>query len=160
MGKKFLHAYDSAAYVFPTFPFPARHVFAYVNGFTPETAGTSIAALRKIYNRVILIDVRGNVPHANVLDVETGGASFSDVVPWVTEHVRFYGRDSRARLYTNLSSWPQMRFEVSKLPLSVQRHVRWWIAHPTGSQHIIPGSHATQWFWGPKWDKSTYFGDF
>jgi hypothetical protein len=31
-------------------------------------------------------------------------------------------------------------------------HVKYWIADPTGSPHILPGSSATQWYWGANYD--------
>jgi hypothetical protein len=34
-------------------------------------------------------------------------------------------------------------------------HIRWWIADPTGSPHIVPGADATQWYWGTGFDEST-----
>jgi hypothetical protein len=34
-------------------------------------------------------------------------------------------------------------------------HVQWWIADPTGHPHVVPGSDATQWYWGRNFDVST-----
>ena len=37
----------------------------------------------------------------------------------------------------------------------MQHHVKYWIADPTGTPHILPGAEATQWYWGPSYDIST-----
>ena len=37
----------------------------------------------------------------------------------------------------------------------MQSHVRWWIADPTGVDHIVPGASATQWYWGHNYDITT-----
>jgi hypothetical protein len=34
----------------------------------------------------------------------------------------------------------------------MQSHVKYWIADPTGTKHILPGAAATQWYWGPSYD--------
>jgi hypothetical protein len=34
-------------------------------------------------------------------------------------------------------------------------HVKYWIADPTGSPHILAGASATQWYWGPSYDISS-----
>ena len=36
-----------------------------------------------------------------------------------------------------------------------QSHVRYWIADPTGVPHVVPGSSATQWYWGSSYDITT-----
>ncbi len=37
----------------------------------------------------------------------------------------------------------------------MQARIRWWIANPTGYPHLVPGSDATQWYWGSSVDIST-----
>jgi hypothetical protein len=37
----------------------------------------------------------------------------------------------------------------------MQAHVKYWIADPTGTPHILPGAAATQWYWGANYDIST-----
>jgi len=49
---------------------------------------------------------------------------------------------------------------VASLPQSLRSHIRWWIADPTGYPHIVPGSDATQWYWGPNYDISTALPGF
>ena len=41
------------------------------------------------------------------------------------------------------------------LPHQMQSRIRWWIADPTGVPHIVPGSSATQWYWGSSYDITT-----
>jgi hypothetical protein len=44
---------------------------------------------------------------------------------------------------------------VGGLPSWMQPHVKYWIADPTGVPHVVPGSSATQWYWGKSYDIST-----
>jgi hypothetical protein len=39
-------------------------------------------------------------------------------------------------------------------------HVKYWIADPTGYEHIVPGSSATQWYWGQNYDISSVAAGF
>jgi hypothetical protein len=52
------------------------------------------------------------------------------------------------------SEWPAVKAAISTLPSSMQSHVRYWIADPTGYPHILPGATATQWYWGHSFDIS------
>ena len=52
------------------------------------------------------------------------------------------------------SEWPAVKAAVGKLPAKMRSHVRYWIADPTGTPHIVPGSDATQWYWGSSYDIS------
>jgi hypothetical protein len=54
-----------------------------------------------------------------------------------------------------LSEWPSVQAACATLPASMRSRIRWWIADPTGVPHIVPGSDATQWFWGANYDIST-----
>jgi hypothetical protein len=42
----------------------------------------------------------------------------------------------------------------------MRSHVHYWIADPTGVPHIVPGSRATQWYWGKGYDVSTASPNF
>jgi hypothetical protein len=53
------------------------------------------------------------------------------------------------------SEWSAVKSAVAALPASMQSHVRWWIADPTGVPHVVPGSSATQWYWGSNYDITT-----
>jgi len=60
-----------------------------------------------------------------------------------------------ARLYTFRNEWPAVQAAVATLPHEMQSRIRWWIADPTGVPHIVPGSAATQWYWGHNYDITT-----
>ena len=62
---------------------------------------------------------------------------------------------STAIIYTMRSEWPATQAAIATLPHWMQNHVRWWIADPTGYPHIVPGSSATQWYWGTHYDITT-----
>jgi hypothetical protein len=61
-------------------------------------------------------------------------------------------------VYTMRSDWSQAQQAISALPHAMQANVRWWIADPTGTPHILPGATATQWYWGPNYDISSANG--
>jgi hypothetical protein len=103
---------------------------------------------------VLWIDVEATDPGANVLDVEPGCATPAAVPTWVSERLRAHP-SALAILYTSLDEWPLVQAEVAGLPAAMRAQVRWWIADPTGYAHIVPGSDATQWYWGPSYDIST-----
>jgi hypothetical protein len=58
------------------------------------------------------------------------------------------------------SEWGAVKAAVDALPARMRSEVRWWIADPTGSPHIVPGANATQWYWGPNYDITTVDGGF
>lgn len=104
--------------------------------------------------RVLWIDSQASDPSANVLDIENGDASPSNVPSWVTQHVAA-DKHAPAILYSSVGMWPAVKAAVSSLPKYDQNHVKYWIAQPTGSPHIVPGSQATQYLWvGNSYDKS------
>lgn len=100
------------------------------------------------------IDVSGGDPNANALDVERGDASPDASAGWVDAHLRAQPH-STAIIYTARSNWPAVEQSVGTLPLWERAHVRYWIADPTGVRHVVPGSSATQWYWGKNYDIST-----
>ncbi len=53
------------------------------------------------------------------------------------------------------SEWPAVQAAVATLPHHMQTRIRWWIADPTGTPHIVPGAQATQWYWGTHYDITT-----
>ena len=59
-----------------------------------------------------------------------------------------------------IDEWPAAKAAVATLPAAMQAQVRWWIADPTGYAHVVPGSDATQWYWGRSYDISTANPDF
>ncbi len=129
-------------------------VATYATGANPTPP--SLVAGRK---KVLWIDTEGTDPEAQVIDVEPGCASPSQVPQWVQSHLAD-DPGSVAIVYTTLSEWSEVQQDVSALPASMQSEIRWWIADPTGYPHIVPGSQATQWYWGPNYDESEALPSF
>jgi hypothetical protein len=132
-----------------------REVATYADGAHP----VSPAAVAGRSGPVLWIDVTGGDPLAPVLDVEPGNASPAVVASWVTRRLAA-APSGVAIIYTMIDEWPAARAAVATLPAAMQARVRWWIADPTGYAHIVPGSDATQWYWGPSYDISTASPDF
>jgi hypothetical protein len=128
---------------------PAGHEIAtYADG--PFAVSPSQVAGHK----VLWIDTNGSDPRANALDVEPGDATPSQAATW-TQQKLGSNPHSLAIIYTMQSEWPATQAAVGTLPHWMQSHVRWWIADPTGSPHVVPGANATQWYWGSSYDIST-----
>ena len=128
---------------------PSHHEVAiYANGgyAAPRSAA---AGLPMLY-----IDTNGSNPNASVLDVEPGDASPAGAAAWAMARLRA-NPHALARIYTMRSEWAATKAAVDTLPASMRSRVRWWIADPTGVPHIVPGSDATQWYWGSGYDIST-----
>lgn len=99
------------------------------------------------------IDVTGENHNAQVLDLEPGNGGPSMAAGWVAERIAEHP-DDIAIIYTMKSWWEPVKQSINTLPLDVQDHVRYWIADPTGVEHMLPGASATQWYWGQDLDKS------
>jgi hypothetical protein len=106
------------------------------------------------HHSVLWIDTNGSDPNANVLDVEPGDATPAGSAQWVQAHLSKQPH-SVAIIYTMRSDWSAVQDAVGGLPSWEQSHVRYWIADPTGVPHVVPGSSATQWYWGSSYDIST-----
>jgi hypothetical protein len=129
---------------------PANQVVAtYVDG--PHPTPVSAVAGRQT---VFWIDVDGSDPQAQVIDVEPGCATPAAAASWVPQRLSA-DPGGVAIIYTAIAEWPSVQAAVASLPASTQARIRWWIADPTGTPHIVPGSAATQWYWGPSYDIST-----
>ena len=138
--------YDS---VTPT-AIPSHHVVAtYATG--PYAASPSDVAGRKA---VLWIDTHGTDPQAAALDVEPGDATPSMAASWAWQRLHAHPRE-HAIIYTMRSEWAAAQASIGTLPHWMQNHVRWWIADPTGYPHVVPGSNATQWYWGTHYDITT-----
>lgn len=138
--------YDS---VTPT-AIPSHHVVAtYATG--PYAASQSDVAGRKA---ILWIDTRGYDPHAAALDVEPGDATPSMAASWAWHRLHVHP-NAHAIIYTMRSEWAAAQSSIGTLPHWMQHHVRWWIADPTGYPHVVPGSNATQWYWGTHYDITT-----
>ena len=129
-------------------------VATYADGPNP-TPASEVAGR----TQVLWIDINGSDPQASVLDLEPGCATPSVAPGWVSARLAA-DPDGVAILYTMISEWPAVQQAVASLPQSMQSHIRWWIADPTGYPHIVPGSDATQWYWGPNYDISTALPGF
>ncbi len=111
------------------------------------------------FSHVMWVDIDASDPHADALDIEPGCASPSEAAGWVSARLNA-DPHGVAILYTMISQWATVKADVSSLPGWMQSRVRWWIADPTGSPHVVPGSQATQWYWGQNYDISTALPGF
>jgi hypothetical protein len=128
---------------------PAGHEVA-----TYATGGYAVSPAQVAGRHVLWIDTQGNDPHANALDVEPGDATPTVAAAWAQHKLAAEPR-SLPIIYTMRSEWPAVQAAVNTLPGWMHSHIRWWIADPTGYPHIVPGSNATQWYWGQNYDIST-----
>jgi hypothetical protein len=147
-------------------PAPPAQPYEFYDSVTPSAipAGNEIATYadgpfavspsQVAGQKVLWIDTNGSDPSANVLDVEPGDATPSQAATW-TQQKLSADPNATAIIYTMQSEWPATQSAISSLPSWMQSHVRWWIADPTGSPHMVPGANATQWYWGPNYDIST-----
>lgn len=103
---------------------------------------------------VFWIDTMGSDPGASVLDVEPGDATPAIAATWARNRLSTRPH-AVARIYTMISEWAAVKAAVAGLPHGMQSRIRWWIADPTGVAHLVPGSDATQWYWGTSYDIST-----
>ena len=111
------------------------------------------------HSSVLWIDTNGSDPGANALDVEPGDATPAGAAQWVKARLSA-DRHAVAVVYTMRSEWQAVKDNVGALPGWMQSKVRYWIADPTGYNHVVPGSSATQWYWGSKYDISTANPEF
>jgi len=108
--------------------------------------------------QVLWIDTNGTDPgRAAVLDVEPGDATPAQAATWVQQRETQHP-GQLAVIYTMRSDWAAAQQAISALPHAMQANVRWWIADPTGTPHILPGATATQWYWGSGYDISSANG--
>ncbi len=143
--------YDSTT---PT-AIPAHHeVATYADG------NFAVPASEVAGRNVMWVDTNGSDPHgAQALDIEPGDATPSMAASWVSQKLTA-DPHTTAVLYTMESDWPAVQASVATLPTWMQHQVRWWIADPTGVPHVVPGSNATQWYWGSNYDISTALPGF
>jgi hypothetical protein len=137
--------YDSVA---PTAIPAGQHVATYADG--PFQASSASVAGR---GSVLWIDTNGTNTHANALDVEPGDATPAEAASWVSAKLSA-SPHSDAIVYTFLAEWGPVQSNINALPSWMQSLVKYWIANPTGTPHIVPGAAATQWYWGSSYDIS------
>jgi hypothetical protein len=128
---------------------PSHHEVA-----TYATGPFAVPSSQVAGRNVMWIDTQGTDPNAQALDIEPGDATPSMAANWVSQKLSA-DPHATAVLYTMQSEWPQVQASVATLPQWMQHQVRWWIADPTGVPHLVPGSNATQWYWGQSYDIST-----
>jgi hypothetical protein len=138
--------YDS---VTPTAIPAGQRVAVYANGMYQASWSAVVGR-----SHVLWIDTNGSNPGANVLDVEPGDATPAGAAQWVKARLNAH-QNQLAIVYTYLSAWQAVRASVAGLPSWMQAKVRYWIADPTGVNHVVPGSNATQWYWGKTYDITT-----
>ena len=129
-------------------------VATYADGPNPDPP-SSVAN----FSHVLWVDINASDPQADALDIEPGCATPSEAAGWVSARLNA-DPHGVAILYTMISQWATVKADVSSLPAWMQSRIRWWIADPTGSPHIVPGSQATQWYWGQNYDISTALPGF
>ena len=128
---------------------PRRLIATYATGGHPTPAADVVGR-----GPVLWIDNEGSDPAAGALDIEPGAATPSVVSVWVRQKLSADPK-ALAILYCSISEWPTVQAAVATLPSWMRSRIRWWIADPTGYPHMVPGSDATQWYWGPSYDIST-----
>ena len=107
------------------------------------------------HRNVTWIDTNATDPAgATVLDVEPGDATPATAATWARTRLDTHPH-ATAVIYTMRTEWPATQTAIATLPHWQQHHIRYWIADPTGTPHLIPGSAATQWYWGTHYDIST-----
>ena len=94
-----------------------------------------------------------------MLDVEPGDATPAVSARWARQRLKAYPR-SLAIIYTFRNDWQQVKHSVAGLPAWMRSRIRYWIADPTGVQHMVAGSSATQWYWGNRYDITIANPDF
>ena len=106
------------------------------------------------HDTVVWIDVNGSNTRADVLDVEPGDATPAGAAAWASAKLT-KDPSSTAIIYTFKAAWGPVTANIRALPSWMHSHVKYWIADPTGTPHILPGASATQWYWGANYDISS-----
>jgi len=165
------HTQSAAPAPTPAPPPPAPKPYLIYDSVTPQaipagqkvatyaTGGYAVPASAVAGRDVMWIDTQGTDPGAQALDVEPGDATPSVAASWAFQKLT-KTPGAVARIYTMLSEWPAVKAAIATLPQQMQSHIRYWIADPTGYNHVVPGSDATQWYWGQSYDISTATPNF
>jgi hypothetical protein len=99
----------------------------------------------KDHPRTLWIDVTGGNPKADVLDIESEDAGWWQAGPWA--EAAYKDHPNRPVIeYTAYGTWAADKASVAEYAPNVD--VKWWVASPSGIPHLVPGSSATQWYWG------------
>jgi hypothetical protein len=122
---------------------------------TYATGGYAVSPAQVAGHKLVMwIDTQATDPAASALDIEPGAATPEQAATWAYQRLHMYP-NALARLYTSQSEWPAVQAAVATLPAQMRSHIRWWIADPTGTPHMVPGADATQWYWGSGYDTSS-----
>jgi hypothetical protein len=133
-------------------PTSAEYIAIYGNG--KYAASRDAVQDRFPKARVFSIDVLGTAPQdCGIADVENFDMTPADVPGWVSRRLEMRP-GTLCRIYCNKSTWPAVLDEVAKLTEAQRDRVRYWIADPTGTAHMVTGADACQWYWGDNWDTS------
>jgi hypothetical protein len=158
-------AQSSAPATPPPAPAPPPQPYTIYDSVTPSALpsssqavavyadGNYAAAPSQVGHRglVLWIDTSASDTHGDVLDVEPGDATPQQAATWVQQKLDA-SPNSTAIVYTMKSDWGAVQAAVNNLPWWMPSHTRYWIADPTGVPHLVPGSQATQWYWGQNYD--------
>lgn len=129
---------------------PLGHVIA-----TYTTGPYAIPASAVAGRQVLWIDTNATDPSADALDIEPTDATPQQAADWAVQKLTA-NPHALAHLYCSQGEWPAVQAAVAAtVPAKLRSRIRWWIADPTGYPHLVPGSDATQWYWGSTYDIST-----
>jgi hypothetical protein len=126
-----------------------KAVAAYSNG-AYQASAAQVAG----HGTVLWIDVNGSNTRAGALDVEPGDATPAGAAAWASAKLT-KDPNATAIIYTFKAAWGPVISNINALPAWMHSHVKYWIADPTGTPHILPGAAATQWYWGANYDISS-----
>lgn len=139
-------------------PLDAAYIAIYGNGLWP--ASRDQVQRQHPHASIYTIDVLGSDPGGcGIADVENGDMAPAQIPGWVDARLRAHP-GALCRIYCNKSTWPSAQSYAGKLPGGQLELVRWWIADPTGTAHMVPGADATQWDWGYLYDESLILATF
>jgi len=154
-------------------PAPAPQPYTLYDSVTPSSLPASSQAVAVYANGsyaaqpsqvgkrglTLWIDTNGSDPNADVLDVEPGDATPAQAAAWVQQKLDA-SPNSTAIVYTMRSDWGAVQAAIGQLAWWMPSHTKYWIADPTGVPHLVPGSQATQWYWGQNYDASLALPSF
>lgn len=110
---------------------------------------TGSAADVKGHPRTLWVDVTGGDPHADVLDIEDSDSHWWQAGPWAAEAHKDHP-NRPVIIYTAYGTWKYAQESVAAYHVKV----KWWVASPSGTPHMVPGADAVQWMWGKTYDIS------
>jgi hypothetical protein len=89
---------------------------------------------------IITIDNDGDQPSCDVLDVETGAATFAEILPWLKERQAREG-NPLGTIYVDQSNLPTAAKIINKAVQSgAIKTPNLWVADWTGTPHVFSGS--------------------